>query len=153
MREYRPGDLTALDELVSRTIDVAYAGVYPPRAIAHMHEHHTADEIAADAEQGHTVVVEREGRIVATGTLIDGEITRVYVGPEWQGRGLGLAIMRGLEARARELGLEDVELYATIGSRTFYDRLGYVVTREGVADCGEGQVLKYYRMAKRLTPS
>ena len=153
MREYRAGDLTAVNELVRRTIDLAYAGIYPPRAIAHFHEHHAAGQIAADAQNGHTVVVERDGQMVATGTLVDGEITRVYVDPEWQGRGLGLAIMRVLEARARELGLEEVELYAAVGSRTFHDLLGYVVTKEGEADCGEGQVLKYYRMAKRLTPS
>ena len=150
MREFCTADLAEVSALVNRTIDVSYAGVYPPLAIAHFHEHHTADKIAADAEQGYAVVLERDGRIVATGTLLGDDVRRVYVEPEWQGRGLGGAIMHALEARAAEEGIAQVILGASLVAKPFYDRLGYVAFEEGEGDCGEGQVLRYFRMRKRL---
>ena len=152
MRTFQPDDLAAVSALVQRTIDLSYAGVYPPLAIAHFHEHHAAERIAGDAESGYTVVVERDGGIVATGTLVGDDVRRVYVEPEWQGRGLGRAVMHVLEARAAEEGIAQVTLYASVVAKPFYVRLGYAVFEEGEHDCGEGQVLRYFRMAKRLAP-
>ena len=150
LREFRPDDLSVVAELVHRTIDVAYAGVYPPRAIGHFHGHHTEGKILADANQGYTVVAERDGRLVATGTLVANEIQRMYVDPSAQGQGLGTAILRALEARAREEGTARLQLYASVVARRFYEELGYVVTEEGAGDVGEGQVLRYFRMAKAV---
>lgn len=149
MREFRPGDLAEVAALVRRTIDRSYAGIYPPLAVAHFHEHHTREEIAANAEQGSIVVVERDGRIVATGTLIGYDVRRVYVEPAWQGRGLGRAIMAELEARAAKQGVEEVQVYASLPAKPFYERLGYLAVEEGARDCGEGQVLRWIRMSKR----
>ena len=150
MRECRPGDLAEVSALVQRTMDASYAGVYPPLAIAHFHEHHAEETIAAEAESGAMVVAERDGRIVATGALVGNEISRVYVEPELQGQGIGRAIMAALEARAREEGLTGVVLYASVVAKPFYDQLGYVVGEVGESDCGEGQMLRWYRMSKRL---
>ncbi len=152
VRTFQPDDLAEVSALIHRTIDASYAGVYPPLAIAHFHEHHADYTIVAEAESGHIVVVERDGRMVATGTLVGDEVSRVYVEPERQGQGIGTAIMEALEARAREEGLTDVVLYASVVAKPFYDRLGYVVSEEGERDCGQGQMLRWYRMAKRLPP-
>jgi len=152
LRAFAPRDLSAVSAMIHRTIDVSYAGVYPPLAIAHFHEHHTADKIAADAEQGYAVVLERDGRIVATGTLVGDDVRRVYVDPACQGQGLGTAIMRALEDRARGDGIAQIELYSSVVAKPFYDRLGYAVGEEGAGDVGEGQVLRYFRMVKRLAP-
>jgi len=42
VRTFQADDLAEVSALIHRTIDVSYAGVYPPRAIAHFHEHHAA---------------------------------------------------------------------------------------------------------------
>jgi len=150
MREFRPDDLAAVGALIHRAIEASYAGAYPPRAIAHFHEHHTEGNIVADAEQGYMVVVERGGQIVVTGTLVGNDIRRVYVEPACQGQGCGTAIMRTLEDRARQTGATAVVVYSSTVAKPFYERLGYVVVEEGAADLGEGQVLRFYRMTKSL---
>ena len=94
IRAFAPDDLAAVSEVVHRSIEVSYAGVYPPRAVAHFHEHHTADKIAAEAEAGRTLVVERHGRIVATGTLVGGEISRAAVGGTSPSREKGRGVRR-----------------------------------------------------------
>jgi GNAT superfamily N-acetyltransferase len=150
LRQFRAEDLAAVTALVRRTIDLSYAGIYPPLAIAHFHEHHTDEEITSNAEQGYTVVAERNGRIVATGTLVGDDVRRVYVEQAWQGRGLGRAIMEELEGRAAEQGAEEVQVYASLPAKPFYEQLGYVVVEEGARDCGEGQTLRWFHMSKRI---
>ena len=93
-RAFAADDLAAVSEVVHRSIEVSYAGVYPPRAVAHFHEHHTAGKIAADAEAGLTLVIERDGRIVGTVTLVGGEISRAAVGGTSPSREKGRGVRR-----------------------------------------------------------
>jgi GNAT superfamily N-acetyltransferase len=89
------------------------------------------------------------GRIVAMGALkrVDGrcaEVKRMRVHPDWQRRGLGSAILRALEARARELGYTVLRLDTTTrqpAAQAFYARSGYV--RVGTDRYGEFDLILY----------
>ncbi|MFC9974038.1 GNAT family N-acetyltransferase [Spirillospora sp. NPDC127200] len=50
---------------------------------------------------------------------------RLAVLPEARGTGLGAALVRAVEERAREAGLAAVELHAQTPARAFYERLEY----------------------------
>ena len=150
IRDFQPGDLAAVKRLVDHTIDVSYADTYAPEAIQHFKHHHRGENILADAAQGHVVVIEREGEIVATATLVGAEIRRLFVHPELQRQGLGARLMRELESRARAAGVTDLVLAATVGSRTFYERLHYAVEEEKAIPLEGGAELRFYVMTKRL---
>ena len=95
---------------------------------------------AMAAETGNAIIVgESDGRVVATYqlTFISGlsrnamrraQVEAVRVAPGLRGRGVGEAMMRDAEARARAAGCGVVQL-TTDRSRArahaFYDRLGY----------------------------
>jgi ribosomal protein S18 acetylase RimI-like enzyme len=72
-------------------------------------------------------------RLAAMGALrpIDterGEIKRMRVHPDFQRRGFGEAILRSLEARARELGYRVLQLDTTaqqVGAQAFYRKHGF----------------------------
>ena len=71
-------------------------------------------------------------------------ITEVMVSPHAQGRGLGTAMLAGVEEWALEYGMQTVGLEVRIdneGARRLYSRLGYAVV--GTTDCG-------FRMEKTL---
>ncbi|MEM8753065.1 MAG: GNAT family N-acetyltransferase [Pseudomonadota bacterium] len=91
------------------------------------------------------IVGEAEGRIVAVYqiTFISGlsrggarraQIEAVRVAADARGRGLGEALMRDAEARARAEGCARVPLTtdrARVRAHRFYDRLGYVASHFG----------------------
>ena len=90
---------------------------------------------------GDVWIGERDGRVVgvlvirASGDAL--ELENVAVDPAAQGLGHGRALVRFAESRARELGLEAVELYtneAMVENLQLYPRLGFVETERRVED-------------------
>jgi GNAT superfamily N-acetyltransferase len=152
LRPFRPADLQAVRDLVLATIDASFAGVYAPSAVRHFRRHHEAQEILADAAGGYAVVLERGGQIVATGTLTGkGKITRVYVRPDLQGRGLGKRVMEHLEQHARATGRASVFLNASTVAKRFYESLGYRLREAKCHTLEDGAKLDYFEMDKPLT--
>ena len=97
------------------------------------------------------VVARLDGRVVATGRLVDAglvpglaarevKVQRMAVLPGLRGRGLGLAVLRGLEARARERGASRVVLSAQVTARGFYERAGYTAVGEEYEEAGIAHV-------------
>jgi GNAT superfamily N-acetyltransferase len=58
------------------------------------------------------------------------EIQAVYVDPEATGRGVGRALLHGLEDRARAFGLRALCLHASLNAVRFYRRAGYEAVEE-----------------------
>lgn len=152
-RPFEPADLEPVFALVARTIETSYAGVYGPAAVDHFHEHHARGEIRRAAEEGCTVLLEQDGRLLATGTLVGDHVDRVYVAPEHQGRGLGRRVMAALEQQARRDGVRTIRLAASIPARVFYLRLGYRLVSEECHDFPDGDCLPWFKMAKDLEPA
>jgi len=150
LREFRPADLDEVHALVARTIEASYAGVYCRTAIDHFHEHHARDAIVKDAAEGYTLVLEADGSIVGTGSLVGAYIGRMYVAPEHQGRGFGGRILEALEARARAGGVETINLAASIPARRFYEREGYRLVAQRAHEFPDGERLDWFEMAKVL---
>jgi GNAT superfamily N-acetyltransferase len=143
VRRMEERDILDVRELVCRTIDVSYRGAYSAQAIAFFKAYHSADNISKDTERGHALVATAGGRIIGTGTLLDGEIKRVFVDPEMQGQGYGGALMRALIAEAKAEGLGSVSLDASLVSRGMYEHLGFRFVRDGCHDLGDGLTLDY----------
>ena len=153
IRELKRSDLVPVRALIHRTIDACYGRVYPPRAIQFFKDYHSEEKILGRSRRGVLLVVERDGNLIATGGLAGGEISGVFVDPEFQRGGIGATLMRALEGKAAEKGLAGVELDVSLTSRGFYERLGYEILEERSIDVGEGQRLDYWRARKRLKES
>ena len=134
IRQAADGDVTAIRAVV----EAAYSG-YVPR-IGRPPAPMTADYETLVAE-GDVWVGDADGRVVgvlvirASGTAL--ELENVAVDPAAQGLGHGRALVGFAEGRARELGLEAVELYtneAMVENLRLYPRLGFVETERRVED-------------------
>lgn len=104
-----------------------------------------------DAEAVH-VVVQRDGRVVGTGRLLeaDGEarLGRIAVAGSRRGEGLGALVVRELEAAAAARGLPRLRLHAQSPVVGFYERLGW--TAVGAPDVEAG--IEHRWMVRDLLP-
>jgi len=92
-------------------------------------------ELLRDFERMSFYVYKSEGRIVGVAALeVEGEergrIHWVYILPEYQRRGIGTALVRYVEQKAKEIGLKRLRLL-TVGQAdwavSFYKKLGYAL--------------------------
>jgi GNAT superfamily N-acetyltransferase len=150
IRPFRRADLDFLQRLIWKTIDGSYAAVYPPRALEFFKEFHAKQKILERSEAGTVLVLEENGDLVATGSLVDGEIFAVFVHPAFQGIGHGKALMRVLEDKARASGVSESLLSVSLPSKRFYEGLGYEIVQECSRDLGAGQRLNFWKAKKRL---
>ena len=94
------------------------------------------------------LVAVEDGAILAVGMVSDaGEILLNYVSPSARFRGVSRALLKALEARARERGAAIATLESTETARRFYLSNGYVVTG---AATGKFGMRSGYRVSKAL---
>jgi GNAT superfamily N-acetyltransferase len=150
MREFQKADLAALKALVHKTITTCYPAHYGGEAVRFFLDYHSAEAILQDARKGRTVILDKAGRILGTGTLVEDEIKRVFVDPTFQKQGFGRRIMRQLEEAAARQGVGAVKLDASLPAKAFYDRLGYVTVEPAFHPVGNGRRLDFFKMQKIL---
>jgi GNAT superfamily N-acetyltransferase len=150
IRGFQRADLAALKSLVHRTVTTCYPGYYGVEAIRFFVNYHDEEAILRDTEKGHTVVLDKAGRILGTGTVVSGEIKRVFVDPTFQKQGFGRRIMQRLEETAAVQGAQTVKLDASLPSKAFYDRLGYTTVEAAFLPVENGRRLDFFKMRKNL---
>lgn len=97
-------------------------------------------------------VAEEGGEVIGFGSLNAeaGEVDAVYVAPAAAGRGVGMELLRTVEARARELGLKSLRVSASLNAVGFYERAGYVSRATGAHRLWNGVDLPCAHMSKEL---
>jgi len=150
IRPFHEADLMPLKSMIHRTIAVCYPGHYCIEAVRFFTNYHDEQAIRRDAKAGCTVVLDRAGRVIGTGTLVCDEIKRVFVAPMAQRHGAGRRIMEYLEEMARSLGATTVRLDASLPSKVFYDKLGYVTMEKTFLPLENDRRLDFFRMQRSL---
>ncbi|QKJ37280.1 GNAT family N-acetyltransferase [Pseudomonas sp. MPDS] len=93
-----------------------------------------------------------DGVPVGTG-LIDfqsGELGAVFVLPQFMGQGIGKRMVSYLEHLAREGGLAEIHLEATLNAAAFYRRCGFTAGAQSVYNSPSGLQLACIPMRKQL---
>ncbi len=102
-----------------------------------------------DANSHHVVARDSTGRPIGTGRLTPMRtIGRMAILREWRGKQVGVAILRVLIERARELHYPAVELHAQTHAIEFYARSGFVAFGEEYDECG----IRHRSMRLELEP-
>jgi len=103
-----------------------------------------------DIPKGFTFMLESENEILASGSIVENEIKRVFVLPEYQGMGFGKKIMRKIEETALNNGIQKVKLCASLPSKDFYLSLDYNIVQFTYLKVRNNEKLEYYDMEKEL---
>ncbi|MGW3328273.1 GNAT family N-acetyltransferase [Streptomyces virginiae] len=104
---------------------------------------------AYDADAVHVLAVDADGAALGTGRLLYGpaalgktgdptvgSLGRLAVAKSARGLGVGVALVRAIEAEAARRGLTAVDLGAQTHALGFYERLGYVAYGPEFQDAG-----------------
>ena len=150
IRDFTEADIGCLARLIHDTIDTSYQLIYPQQAINFFKGFHTVEKIRTRAEKGNTIVIERNGEVIGTGSVIDGEILGVFIKPAFQKQGYGKVLMQELERIATTKNCPKVTLSVSLPSRKFYERLGYSNFKECAIEVKNGKLLDYWKASKSL---
>ena len=140
LRPFRPDDAPVLLTLFRDTIRRVNCRDYSPAQIAAWaSDDIDPDEWATRFAGRFVVVAEDAGRLAGFAELeANGHIDRVYVSADYQGQGVGRALLAEVVAEARRLGLVRLLVEASITARPFFESQGFamlapqVVVRRGV---------------------
>lgn len=150
VRSFKKSDLQAVHQLIHLTIDVAYTPVYPQGVVAFFKSYHSQDSIIKRFHKGSVLVIEHDGDIVGTGSLVDYDIQGVFIHPDFQQQGLGKKLMCALEKEAQSKKFKEVTLDISLPSKQFYQDIGYTVIEECSFEVDNGDILDYWTATKLL---
>jgi ribosomal protein S18 acetylase RimI-like enzyme len=113
------------------------------------------EAFARSIERREAVVLVAEdeaGRILGFGSIVPGncELRALYVRAEHGRCGVGRAILSRLEALAREAGLEELRLDASVNAVPFYRAQGYIALERGEHVLKSGARMDCVRMRKAM---
>ena len=146
-------ELAALREIRNQSAQWACRSVYTGEQLAAWLARPLPDKMLRLLESGFVMVAEVQDRVVGYGALDpeSQEIEAVFVLPDHAGQGVGLALLRALEAAAQRLGLDQLQLAASLNAVSFYRQAGYTSVSSGEFALNETQSLGFERMKKRIT--
>jgi len=134
IRRAGPGDAGEIAQVINAANYRAYRGIIPEEFFKYPVI--TRDKVLEEMGRMEFYVYEVNGRILGVAALEPrrgegvGFVWHVYVRPECQRRGVGTALMKRVEGRARELGLRRLQLITherAYWAIRFYERLGFRV--------------------------
>ena len=135
IRSFQMGDENSISVLIRRTLVEVNGVDCPKEEIDFLYALYTPEKIIKNAHEGHTYVIEEDGVIVGTGTILAteeegvSEIVAAFLAPEAIGRGLGRKLFAALESDPLFTGAKRVWLTSSITALKFYEKIGY--TYEG----------------------
>lgn len=93
--------------------------------------HHSVDNLMKDLDKkmGYMCIGENSS-IIGVAMLKGDEVTKVFIDPAHQGKGIGRALMNLLEKEATRKELKKVWLISSLPAIDFYKKLGYVILKD-----------------------
>ena len=130
IRQAQKSDFSIVKEITQTTIQTIYPNYYPPGAVAFFLQHHNDKSIADDIAKGIVFLChDKNNSVVGTVTIRDNEIARLFVLPEYQGKGIGRLLINEILQFINDHGVEGtdifVELCAMPDKIPFYGKFGF----------------------------
>jgi len=138
-----------VSEIAEKTIKTIYPHYYPAGAVQFFLALHRKVRIeeAMSSEEIYLALV--QGNIIGTGSIRKNEICRLFILPEYQGKGYGSRLMDLLEARIFEK-YSKIRVDASFPGESMYLKRGYQITSYEKMETENGDFLCYHSMEKEI---
>lgn len=143
------GDLETVKTITYDTIEGIYPNYYPRGAVDFFLAHHREENIRADIEEGIVyLLTDDDGDSAGTVTIKNNEILRLFVLPEYQGRGYGRELMNFAENKVAGQ-YDEIVIDASLSAKPIYLKRGYREMEYHIIKTDSGDCLCYDVMKKR----
>lgn len=158
LRKATAGDIPAIREIAGIAFPATYSSIITAEQIDFMMEWMYSEASLRKEIEGDTtfLLLNVDGKDVGYVSFgPEGEhyhLHKIYLLPEWQGRGLGRELFQAAENEMRRLGAGMFELNVNRHNNAvdFYLRMGMHIDRSGDFDIGGGFFMNDYIMRKSL---
>ena len=141
------GDLGMVRNIVRTTINEVYPKYYPQGAVEFFLEYHSDESILSDIKGKVILLLEDKGNTVATGSIEGNSVKRLFVLPDFQGMGYGMALMDEIEKTIFTYH-DEIVLEASFPAYSFYHKRGYQNLDFKKIETKSGDMLCYHLMKK-----
>ncbi len=132
IRPFEQTDAVAVSELIKNTIRISNVKDYPLELMEALIDAETPQHIIERASWTHFYVVQEHEKIIGCGSIgpywgkeDESSLFTIFVLPEYQGKGIGRAIIDTLENDIYFLRAKRIEIPASITGVPFYLKMGY----------------------------
>lgn len=150
IREALPEELDIVENIVRTTITGIYPHYYPDGAVRFFLEHHNCGNIGNDIADNCVYLCDNQAaKAAGTVTVKKNEVCRLFVLPEFQGRGYGGELLRFAEKKI-SCHYGEIVLDASLPAKAIYLKKGYTETAYHIIETYSGDFLCYDLMKKIL---
>lgn len=142
-------DVEIVRTITVQTINSVYPKYYPKGAVDFFLSHHNENNIKSDIEKGIVYILYNDNKAVGTVTIRGNEILRLFVLPEYQGKGFGGRLIAFAEKKIAE-NHSKIIIDASLPAKPIYLKKGYIFTEYHTIKTENGDFLCYDVMEKEV---
>lgn len=147
IRKVSLADLSAVRDIVHQTIQAIYPRYYPKGAVDFFLSHHCEANLSADIISQEVFLLEVEEMPVGTVTVKGFDVCRLFVLPQYQGKGYGGTLLDFAEQLIANIS-EKIRLDASLPAKKIYLKRRYKETESHAILTENGDYLFYEVMEK-----
>ena len=141
-------DLQVVKYITVETINQIYPHYYPKGAVEFFIEHHNDTNILTDIEFGKVFLyINDDGQPVGTVSIKENDICRLFVLPQYQGKGYGRKLLDFAESKIAE-NYDEILLDASLPAKRIYLKRGYKEKESHIIEANYDDFLCYDIMIK-----
>lgn len=148
IRRFKEEDAKEVSDLIRKTILISNTKDYPKDLMDALIETETPEHVLQRASWTHFYVVVDEQQIIGCGAIgpywgkeDESSLFTLFVLPEYQGKGIGRAIIDTLEKDEYFLRAHRIEIPASITGVPFYLKMGYNY-KDGITEPDEEHLIR-----------
>ncbi|MBQ4535164.1 MAG: GNAT family N-acetyltransferase, partial [Ruminococcus sp.] len=148
IRPFEQTDAVAVSELIRNTIRISNVKDYPIELMERLIESQTPQHVIERASWTHFYVVQQQKKIIGCGAIgpywgkeDESSLFTIFVLPEYQGKGIGRAIINTLENDIYFLRARRIEIPASITGVPFYLKMGYHF-KDGISEPDNEHIIR-----------
>ena len=148
IRRFREQDAKEVSDLIRKTILISNTKDYPKDLMDALIETETPEHVLQRASWTHFYVAQEEQQIIGCGAIgpywgkeDESSLFTIFVLPEYQGQGIGRAIIDTLEKDEYFLRAHRIEIPASITGVPFYIKMGYHY-KNGITEPDEEHLIR-----------